>query len=213
MKKFIALALLVSSVGLISCSYIWTYNFLPDESYEQPDLKGWILTPDIENVVRVGRGEDSLLARKQRFVFDLGFELPNKKKVENLYDVTVEGASIRFFDLDIDKALSVSNSYYYSSPSDKEMNKSIDLVPADPAFKTKIGRRTLFIPLEVDSVLLSFDAVLKPGKYTKKISQGLKLIMDSIRVYENMKPLRVPVSMVLYKKSTKSGVIALIPDH
>ncbi len=186
---------------------------LPSENYEQPDLKGWIFIPDFQHTKNIKHGDDSVLARAQHFDVSLEFEYPNKKESQKIYDVDVERVSVKYFDLDVVKTLSVSNSYYYSSWGSDEMKKKIRLMADNPTSKSDLGRRTLFIPLEVDSVLLTFDAVLREGKYVKKISKNLKLEMDNVVVFDNVESIIVPMSMILHKKTTKDAYLELSQGH
>lgn len=211
MRRLLALPLLISCLVLGSCSYVWTYKFALKEDYEHSKLKGWILDPDIWNIERIKSGADSVLAKRQNFYVNLDFELPNKKHREDIYDLHIESINIKFYDLDTDTTLSLKTSYFYGLSGYDEINKSFGFDPDSAKNSGRSNMPTLFIPLEVDSVLLTFEVKLRQGTYFTYHEKDSKIENDSIALFDNVEPIRVLMELVLYKQTTRLGALRVLP--
>ena len=205
-RNIVASLLVTSVLFLLSCTPMWTFEFNLDEKFESEQLYGWIIEPDIfsgKNVI----ADLEAITFKNDFIMMLDFKLPNKRKRTTFYDFDIDSIKIIMQNYH-DTVFYKNKNFFYSNKSHKEISKSITFIPKGLLEPDENRFYSIYVPDEVDSLILQFDIILREAEYfsyNKKMFAGVEVNreMDSLRIIENKEPIIVPIELRLHKKVFK----------
>ena len=137
----------------------------------------------------------------------LDFKLPNKRKRTTFYDFDIDSIKIIMQNYH-DTVFYKNKNFFYSNKSHKEISKSITFIPKGLLEPDENRFYSIYVPDEVDSLILQFDIILREAEYfsyNKKMFAGVEVNreMDSLRIIENKEPIIVPIELRLHKKVFK----------
>ena len=180
---------------------MWTFEFNLDEKFESEQLYGWIIEPDIfsgKNVI----ADLEAITFKNDYIMSLHFKLPNKKKRTTFYDLDIDSIKIMMKNYRDTVFLKLDN-YFFSYQSHKEIIKSIDFVPKGVLEPAKNRFFSIYVPEEVDFLILQFDVILREAKYFSYFKKSSSIERDSLRIIEDKEPIVVPIELRLHKNVFK----------
>lgn len=197
---------MASAFILLSCTPMWTFQFQLDEKFESDQLYGWIIESDIfsaKNVI----ADIEAITFKNDYKMRLDFKLPNKKKRTTFYDLNIDSIKIIMQNYR-DTVFLKNNNFFYSDKSHKEITKSISFAPKDALLPDKYRFYKIYVPEEVDSLILQFEVILREAEYfsyiqTSFLGVEVNFEMDSLRIIENKEPIIVPIELRLHKNVFK----------
>ncbi|MCK5125327.1 MAG: hypothetical protein KAR42_03635 [candidate division Zixibacteria bacterium] len=180
-KKFIILLLLsLFSIGLSSCSYIKTREFLCHYENRLDGCFGWYFKPDM--FAYRYKSDKGIADRANIFYFDLTAILPNH------YSGPLLGIDIDTVYMKLASQENVHVWHCYESlyaKTYKEDFKNWFLMVSTPTLDTLINLGVdstvfIYIPPEVDTVFLEFDAKFYPGYIKEYYEDSSTWPLDSI---------------------------------
>ncbi len=184
---------------LLSCGSMWTIQFDLNDKFDSNQLKGWILESNLYSAKNTMLADDSRSFILNEYVIDLYFKIPDKKKMTTFYDIDIDSLKISMKNYRDTVFVKENSGYFISEESRKWMYKSIYFVSKDIINPSPYKAYTLYIPKEVDSLVLQFDVILKEAEYFSYLPVDSKIPMDSLRIIEGKKPIIVPMKLKLHK--------------
>ena len=136
------------------------------------------------------------------------------RKADAFYDISLDTIRFSFFGEFHDTTLIVQGTYYYGFTSYKHMRKRFNFIPTsdiEDIEKRNIPR--LFIPVGIDSLLLTTTIALHEGTYITHYRENSKIERDSIVVTPGRDPIVVPLEIVLYKFREKGRAVSLFAGY
>lgn len=201
MSRILAAAIIASAFIFLSCTPMWTFEFHLDEKFQGTRLNGWVIESDMFCVTNKIADLESIV-NLNKYVVKLHFRLPKKAKRTTFFDLDVDSIKIIIQNYQDTVFLRHSN-YFYSSKSDKEISKSIDFVPEDVLDPVKNKFYRIYVPEEIDSLILQFDVILREAEYFSYLKKSSNIERDSLRIIENREPIIVPIELRLHKYVSK----------
>ena len=200
-RRILPAVIMASVFIFLSCTPMWTFEFNLDEKFESNQLHGWIIESDIFSGINVIADLETITF-KNDYIMKLKFRLPNKNKRATFYDLDIDSITIILQDYQDTVFLRYDN-YFYSTKSYKEIKKSIDFIPKDVIDPVTNKFYSIFVPEEVDSLILQFDVILREAEYFSYFKKSSSIERDSLRVIENKEPIIVPIELRLHKNVFK----------
>ena len=201
MSRILASAIMASVFIFLSCTPMWTALFQLDEKFESNQLNGWVIESDMFSAKNVIADIENITFIN-KFDLNLKFKLPNKKKRTTFYDLDIDSIKIIMKNYR-DTVFLKNNNYFFSYQSHKEITKSISFAPKDALLPTPYIGYSIYVPAEVDSLILQFDVILREAEYFSYIRESSSIERDSLRIIENKEPIIVPIELRLHKNVFK----------
>ena len=187
-----------------SCSKVWTIEFRENKSSKADTVNAWKYEPDIYSVRNIA----GKLSENKKNTFSIGLELTCNldKRVKYINDNVIDTIVITYLPSGEKYTMTRSHETVVTYPSEKYIKKVLSFYD----YERNIGR--LFIPEEIDSILLSFNSLIMRGELTTRIS--LTVEFDSIAVLDSVPEEIHPVEIKMKRHvSTYHVPFFLVSDY